>query len=83
MELRFDEADCERTQEFVAVVLLDMSMPVMNGEETFRRLWSIRQNVRVILSSGYKEVEAISRFTGKGLADFVQKPYTAAPPWGK
>jgi FixJ family two-component response regulator len=33
--------------------------------------------VRVILSSGFNEVEAIRRFTGKGLAGFIQKPYTA------
>jgi FixJ family two-component response regulator len=32
----------------------------------------------VILSSGYNEVEAISRFTGKGLAGFIQKPYTGS-----
>ena len=35
-------------------------------------------NVRVILSSGYNEVEVIRLFTGKGLAGFLQKPYTAA-----
>jgi two-component system cell cycle sensor histidine kinase/response regulator CckA len=51
---------------------------VMSGEETFRHLRSIRPWVKVILSSGYNEVEAISRFTGKGLAGFIQKPYTAA-----
>jgi signal transduction histidine kinase/ActR/RegA family two-component response regulator len=62
----------------VEAVLLDMSMPVMSGEETFRRLRSIRPEIKVILSSGYNEVEAISRFTGKGLAGFIQKPYTAA-----
>lgn len=61
----------------IPVVLLDMSMPVMSGEETFRHLRAIRPDVKVILSSGYNEVEAISRFTGKGLAGFIQKPYTA------
>jgi FixJ family two-component response regulator len=34
-------------------------------------------NVPVILSSGFNEVEAVRRFTGKGLAGFIQKPYTA------
>jgi len=62
----------------VAVVLLDMTMPVMNGEDAFRRLKSIDPNVKVILSSGYNEVETIRRFTGKGLAGFVQKPYSSA-----
>ncbi|HJT90142.1 MAG TPA: response regulator, partial [Bryobacteraceae bacterium] len=62
----------------VHAVLLDMTMPVMSGEETFRELKEISPDVPVILSSGYNEVEAIRRFTGKGLAGFVQKPYSAA-----
>ena len=61
----------------VSVVILDMTMPVISGEETFRRLKSIRPNVRVVLSSGYNEVETVQRFTGKDLAGFLQKPYTA------
>jgi CheY-like chemotaxis protein len=61
----------------VDVVLLDMTMPVMSGEEAFRQLRLIRPDVRVILSSGYSQVEALRRFTGKGLAGFVQKPYTS------
>ena len=60
----------------IDVVLLDMTMPVMGGEETFRQLKTIRPDVRVILSSGYNEVEAVRRFAGKGLAGFLQKPYS-------
>jgi two-component system cell cycle sensor histidine kinase/response regulator CckA len=63
--------------EKVAVVLLDMTMPIMSGEETFRELRNLKPDVRVILSSGYNEVEAIRRFTGKGLAGFLQKPYSS------
>ena len=47
----------------------------MNGEETFQELRRLRQDVPVILSSGYNEQEAISRFPGQGLAGFIQKPY--------
>ncbi|MFN7995849.1 MAG: response regulator [Bryobacteraceae bacterium] len=61
----------------VDVVLLDMTMPVMSGEETFRELRAIRPDIQVILSSGHNEVEAIRHFTGKGLAGFLQKPYTS------
>jgi PAS domain S-box-containing protein len=61
----------------VSVVLLDMTMPVMSGEETHSRLTAINPDVPVILSSGYNEVEAVRRFTGKGLAGFIQKPYSA------
>jgi two-component system, cell cycle sensor histidine kinase and response regulator CckA len=62
----------------VALVILDMSMPVMSGEETLRNLKLIHPHVPVLLSSGFNEVEAIRRFTGKGLAGFIQKPYSAA-----
>lgn len=62
----------------VAAVLLDMTMPVMSGEEALMRLKSVRRGVPVVLSSGYDEAEATRRFTGKGLAGFIQKPYTAA-----
>ena len=62
----------------IGMVLLDLTMPVMNGEETLRRLQTINPRVRVLLSSGYNEVEAVQRFAGKGLAGFIQKPYTAS-----
>jgi CheY-like chemotaxis protein len=61
----------------VAAVLLDMTMPVLSGEETFSRLKEICPDVKVLLSSGYNESEAIRRFTGKGLAGFIQKPYSS------
>jgi len=30
----------------------------------------------VLISSGYNEQEVVSRFEGKGLSGFIQKPYT-------
>ena len=59
----------------IDLVLLDLTMPRMNGEVAFRELRRIDPNVRVILSSGYSEQDATRRFVGKGLAGFVQKPY--------
>src|SRR5258706_2095088 len=64
--------------EEIAAVLLDMTMPVMSGEETLLRLKGIRPGVAIVLSSGYNEAEATRRFTDKGLAGFIQKPYAAA-----
>ena len=60
----------------ISVVLLDMTMPRMGGEDTFTELCRIDPNVKVILSSGYNEQDATNRFAGKGLAGFLQKPYT-------
>jgi len=60
----------------ISVVLLDLSMPGMGGEETFRRLKEIDPTVKVVMSSGYSESEISAQFAGRGLAGFVQKPYT-------
>lgn len=61
----------------IALVILDMTMPEMSGEETLRHLKLLRPEAKVLLSSGHNEVEAIQRFSGKGLAGFIQKPYSA------
>ena len=66
----------ERPDAFVCV-LLDMTMPQLNGEETFAALRKLAPDVRVVLSSGYTEQEATQRFIGKGLAGFVAKPWSA------
>ncbi len=62
--------------EEISVVLLDVTMPRMNGEETFHRMRQLKQDIPVILSSGYDEQEATGRFTSRSLAGFLQKPYT-------
>jgi two-component system, cell cycle sensor histidine kinase and response regulator CckA len=62
----------------ISLVLLDLTMPYMNGEEVLQELRIIMPSVRVVLSSGFNEVEAVRRFTGKGLAGFLQKPYLSA-----
>jgi CheY-like chemotaxis protein len=62
-------------QGAIDLVLLDMTMPHMDGEETFRELRRIDPRVRVLLTSGYNEQDATERFAGKGLGGFIQKPY--------
>ncbi len=60
----------------IVCVLLDMMMPGMGGEEAFSEMRRIKPDVKVLLSSGYNEQTATNRFAGKGLAGFIQKPYT-------
>jgi len=62
----------------IDVVVLDLTMPRMGGDEAFRELRRIDPHVKVVLSSGYSEEETISRFNGKGLAGFIQKPFEPA-----
>ncbi len=61
-----------------SAVLLDMTMPRMNGEETFKAMRAIQPDIRVILMSGYNENDATQRFRGLGLAGFLQKPFGPA-----
>jgi PAS domain S-box-containing protein len=62
----------------IDVVLLDLMMPHLSGEEVFRELFNLNANARVILSSGYDEQDVTARFAGMGLAGFIQKPYRPA-----
>ena len=62
----------------VRLVVLDMTMPRLDGEACFRELRRIDPHVKVIMTSGYNEQDVINRFVGKGLAGFVQKPYSAS-----
>lgn len=67
----------ERAAE-IDVVLLDMTMPSMSGEEVMRELQKISPAVQVVLSTGYTEAEANLRFAGYQLAGFLKKPYRSA-----
>jgi CheY-like chemotaxis protein len=66
-----------RASQFDAV-LLDLTMPSMGGDEALREIQAIRGDIPVILSSGFSEMEAMSRFADRGLAGFLQKPYTSS-----
>lgn len=61
----------------IKLVLLDLSMPGMNGEEVFYQLQALHYNIPILLVSGYSKTEIMERFVSKGLAGFIQKPYTA------
>jgi len=63
-------------QESIAVVILDLAMPVMGGEEALARIQAIGADIPVIVSSGYGETKAARRFAGIKPAGFLQKPYT-------
>jgi two-component system cell cycle sensor histidine kinase/response regulator CckA len=64
--------------EEISLVLLDLTMPGMDGSETFQALCALDPRVRVVMSSGYGEQDLATRFAGKGLAGFLPKPYTLA-----
>ena len=65
-----------KAPEKIALVILDLSMPLMSGEECLRHLKKIRPDTPVLLSSGFGEADALAR-TREGTTGFLQKPYTA------
>jgi len=63
------------SRELVSLVLLDLTMPTLGGEEAFRAMRQMRPDVRVVLMSGYSSHELAARFGAEGLAGFIQKPF--------
>ena len=57
------------------LVLLDLSMPFMDGEETFGRLRGINPDVVVLLSTGFIAQERLDRMVAAGMAGFLRKPH--------
>ena len=68
----------ERLQDEILFVLMDLTMPHMDGGEAFREMRRSNPAVKVILSSGYNEQEISQKFIGKGLSAFLQKPFQIA-----
>ena len=62
--------------ERISCVILDLTMPKIDGMTAFREIVRITPDAKVILSSGYDEKESLQRLSGPGLAGFIQKPYT-------
>ncbi len=65
----------KRQRAEIDAVILDLTMPHMDGHETFREMRRLQPDARVFLSSGYNEHEINERFSGQGLVGFIQKPY--------
>jgi PAS domain S-box-containing protein len=60
----------------ISLVLLDMTMPRMSGEEAFRKIRMLAPNLPVLLSSGHGEAQSFDLLSGEPRLGFVQKPYT-------
>jgi signal transduction histidine kinase/ActR/RegA family two-component response regulator len=62
-------------RDTVALVLLDLTMPVMGGVECFRRMKEIEPRVRVVISSGFSSESTAAEVLREGAIDYLQKPY--------
>lgn len=65
-------------QDEIDVIILDMVMPGMNGEETFELLKRINPQVPIILSSGYSITDMAAKIMDQGCSAFIQKPFSAS-----
>jgi CheY-like chemotaxis protein len=57
-----------------SLVLLDFSLPFMDGEEVFRRLREIRNNIPIVLCTGFILQDRLNGMLGQGLNGFLRKP---------
>ena len=69
-------AAVEAEPDRFALVVLDLTMPELDGRETHDRLKRLRPSLPVLLMSGYAEQDASDRFVGSALAGFLHKPFT-------
>jgi PAS domain S-box-containing protein len=65
----------EANRDVISLVLLDLTMPALGGEEAFRAMRSMRPDIRVVLMSGHSSHELAARYGGEGMAGFIQKPF--------
>lgn len=59
----------------IVAVLLDIIMPGMSSEDTFRAIRKQRKDAIVVLSSGASEEQARQQFSAEGVSGFIRKPY--------
>ena len=62
----------------VDLILLDLTMPGLNGEETLHALRHLTPNLRIVLSSGYNQIDLSQHLLQQRHTSFLPKPYTAA-----
>ena len=72
----FESLDLFRrdTQAF-DLILTDLSMPLMDGEETFERLRQMSPTVNVVLMAGFVDSGRLEKMMNNGLSGFVGKPF--------
>ncbi|UCF93053.1 MAG: PAS domain S-box protein [Desulfobacterales bacterium] len=66
----------QKNQGRIAMVILDMIMPGMNGGAVYDRLKAINPHVKVLLSSGYSINGQATEILQRGCDGFIQKPFS-------
>jgi CheY-like chemotaxis protein len=67
--------DYLRDARDVALVILDVVMPGLGGNETYRRLRGLGRSIPVLFSSGLTAEQSVRDLLEEGSAGFIPKPY--------
>ena len=65
----------QQHQGEIDVVLLDMTMPKMDGKACFEALLQLNPQVKVLIASGYQASDIYARFSTQAPIGVVQKPF--------
>jgi PAS domain S-box-containing protein len=65
----------EKHREEIAIVVSDVGLPNLGGDEMFRRLKSLDPSIRVILASGFVEPDQKAALLNEGVKEIIPKPY--------
>jgi CheY-like chemotaxis protein len=65
-----------KLRDQIALIILDFTMPVMDGADVFEELLQINPKAPVVLSSGFAEQERLRSMLARGMRGFIPKPYT-------
>lgn len=63
-------------QGSIRVVILDLLMPGLSGEDVFYRLREMEPDLKVLLVSGFSSSHVVERILSDGARDFIQKPFS-------
>ncbi len=67
----------QRSMPAIELVILDMTMPDMNGHEVYEQLVKMRPEIKVVIASGYSEDALLQIFSPNRISAFLQKPWQA------
>jgi CheY-like chemotaxis protein len=65
-----------KLKDQISLIILDFTMPIMDGADVFAELLQINPKAPVVLSSGFAEQERLRSMLARGLRGFIPKPYT-------
>ncbi|MDQ3622100.1 MAG: response regulator [Verrucomicrobiota bacterium] len=64
-----------KLKDEIDLVILDFTMPIMDGSDVFHEMLQINPSVAVVLSSGFTEQHQLRGMLARGLRGFIPKPY--------